>query len=194
MPKWSRYAPAVEAVNGIFGFVDCRLAPLFDLFIRLWLASIFFTSGMLKLDGWWATVQLYTSEHPIPGLSPQLAAIIGTGIELICPILLVAGLMTRLAAIPLLLTTAFLQLTYKDLNIHLYWMMLLGYLVVRGAGAISLDHFIGPHLHKVPLPFARAAAALADALSTYAWPVFALALRLWMAKLFFDSVRSVAIQ
>ena len=99
------------------------------------------------------TVFLYANEHPVPGLAPTTAALIGTGIELVCPILLVFGLATRFAAIPLLLTGAFLQLTYKDLADHLYWMALLGLLIFRGPGALSVDHLIAPHLAGSAIPF-----------------------------------------
>ena len=81
--------------------------PWLDLAIRLWLAQIFFVSGVLKTTNWDVTVFLYTHEHPVPGLDPPTAAVIGTGIELVCPVLLAFGLATRIAAIPLLLTDGF---------------------------------------------------------------------------------------
>jgi NADH dehydrogenase/putative oxidoreductase len=40
------------------------LGPLLDLFIRLWLAGIFWASGMVKLQSW--NIALYLSAHEYP--------------------------------------------------------------------------------------------------------------------------------
>ena len=117
----SRLAPLFEAWEDVVFVFERGLGPFVDLVIRLWLAHIFFVSGVLKTTNWDVTVFLYTNEHPVPGLDPPTAAALGTGIELVCPVLLAFGLATRIAAIPLLLTTAFLQWTYKELADHLYW-------------------------------------------------------------------------
>ena len=179
----SRLAPLFEAWEDVTSVFERGLGPLVDLAIRLWLAQIFFVSGVLKTTNWDVTVFLYTHEHPVPGLDPPTAAAIGTGIELICPILLAFGLGTRIAAIPLLLTTAFLQLTYKELTDHLYWMALLGFLVLRGPGALSLDHFIAPHLARSAIPYGGALRKLAVWLDRYALPPYQFVVRVWLAWL-----------
>jgi DoxX-like protein len=94
----SRVAPLCERWDGAVSVLDRGFGPLVDLAIRLWLAQIFFVSGVLKTSNWDVTVFLYTNEHPVPGLDPATAAVIGTGIELICPILLAFGLAGRIAA------------------------------------------------------------------------------------------------
>ncbi|MGB8528543.1 MAG: DoxX family protein, partial [Rhodoplanes sp.] len=157
----SRLAPSIEAWSGLTTFLEKGAGAVLDLAIRLWLAEIFFVSGILKTVNWEVTVFLYANEHPVPGLDPATAALIGTGIELFCPIFLVFGLATRFAAIPLLLTAAFLQFTYKELTDHLYWMALLGFLILRGPGALSLDHFIAPHLERSAIPFGRSLCRIA---------------------------------
>ena len=179
----SRLAPLFEAWEDVVSVFERGLGPLLDLAIRLWLAQIFFVSGVLKTTNWDVTVFLYTHEHPVPGLDPSTAAVIGTGIELVCPVLLAFGLATRIAAIPLLLTTAFLQLTYKELADHLYWMALLGFLVLRGPGALSLDHFIAPHLARSAIPFGGALRRLAIWLDRYALPPYQVVIRVWFAWL-----------
>ncbi len=176
-------APAVETASDGLAFLSKRLWPLLDLMIRLQLASVFFTSGVLKASSWPTTVLLYTTEHPLKGVPATTAATIGTGIELVCPILLVLGLFTRLGALPLLLTAAFLQFTYKALPDHLFWMALLGLLTLRGAGPIAIDAFIGPHLANAPLPLARHFAALGAALRRSAAPVLTMLLRVWLASM-----------
>lgn len=176
-----RFAPAVEAMAEFIGFLDGRLAPVLDLVLRVWLAQVFFTSGVVKTATWQATVWLYTYEHPVPGVSPDMAAVLGTAIELVCPVFLVAGLMTRVAAIPLLLAAAFLQFTYKPLDIHVYWMLSLGLLFVRGPGALSLDHVVAPHLVGSALPLAATLHKAGKILTCRIAPVYQLFLRVWLA-------------
>jgi NADH dehydrogenase/putative oxidoreductase len=176
-----RFAPLAEAGERFVAFVGSRLAPVLDLVVRLWLAQAFFRSGVLKIATWEATVFLYTQEHPVPGVAPGTAALLGTGIELVCPVLLVLGLFTRIAAVPLLLTTALLQFTYKPLDFHLLAMALLGLLIVRGPLALSLDHLLAPHLRGSAVPFGGALHRLATMLSGVAAPVTLAAVRLWLA-------------
>ena len=182
-----RLAPWVESWDDGVRIVERAFGPLLDLAVRLWLAQIFFVSGVLKTTTWVTTVLLYTSEHPVPGLDPTTAALLGTGIELVCPVLLAFGLGTRLAAVPLLLTAAFLQFTYKELTDHLYWMALLGFLIVRGPGPLSLDHLIAPHLASAAVPGGALLRRIADVLDRFLLPPYAafvrcgLALLVWIA-------------
>jgi NADH dehydrogenase/putative oxidoreductase len=187
-----RFAPAVERGQDILLFLRDRVAPFLDLFVRIWLAQIFLTSGLLKTTNWPVTVYLYADEHPVPGLAPETAAVIGTGIELLCPLLLMIGLFTRAASVPLMLTTVFLQLTYKPLDAHLYWLALLALLFARGAGAISLDHFIAPHLAASAVPFGGSLRALGRALTRYALPPLELVLRLWIAGMLWTQATAAA--
>ncbi len=186
-PTGLRLAPWIETWHdGVF-VLERTLGPLLDLAVRLWLAQIFFVSGMLKTQTWVTTVLLYTSEHPVPGLDPNTAALLGTGIELVCPVLLAFGLGTRFAAVPLLLTAAFLQFTYKELTDHLYWMALFGFLIVRGPGPISLDHLIAPHLASAAVPGGALLRRIAGVLDRFVLPPYAalvrtgLALLIWIA-------------
>lgn len=118
------------------------LSPMMTLIIRLWIAQVFWASGILKIQDFSSTIELFTSEHPVPFLPPLIAAIVGTTFELACPILLTFGLATRLATLPLLAMTAVIQITYDQNIQHLYWAMLLGVILFYGAGKISLDYLI----------------------------------------------------
>jgi NADH dehydrogenase, FAD-containing subunit len=181
-------APWVEGAADTFGFFRARLWPILDLVIRVALAKVFFVSGVLKAMSWLTTVQLYTTEHPVPGLTPETAATIGTGIELVCPILLTLGLFTRLASLPLLLTAAFLQFTYVALPDHLFWMAFLAMLVLGGAGPISLDRLIGPHLANAAVPLAREIGSIGTALRRFGLPLLLAVLRLWLAALIWNGL------
>ena len=78
----------------------------------------------------------------MPGLKPEIAAILGTSGELVLPIMLIAGLFTRLAAFGIFLMAFLINLTFKDMPEHYYWMFLMATLIARGGGMISLDNLV----------------------------------------------------
>jgi putative oxidoreductase len=119
------------------------LSPAMMLIVRLWVAHIFFVSGMLKISDWSNTIYLFTNEFPVPGMPPLVAAIFGTTFELSCPVLLTLGLASRLATLPLLVMTAVINFTYDNNIEHYYWAMLLGMILTYGPGKLSLDYLIG---------------------------------------------------
>ena len=104
------------------------------LVIRLWMARVFWVSGILKISDWGNTIYLFTNEFPVPHMPPLLAAIFGTTFELSCPVLLTVGLATRLATLPLLAMTAVINFTYDNNVDHYYWAMLLGMILFFRAG------------------------------------------------------------
>ena len=125
--------------------------PVVDLGIRLWMANIFWKSGVLKLPSgflgigkgnWDSTLYLFEYEHPIPFLPVEFAAFVGTGFEILCPILLIIGLGSRGAAFILLAMSAFIELTYIQNIEHIFWMILLSVTIFHGPGKLSLDHVI----------------------------------------------------
>lgn len=113
--------------------------PLLLLGIRLWMAHVFWRSGSIKLKHWEATLSLFRFEYKVPLINPDLAAYLATTTELACPILLIIGFMSRLATIPLLVMTGIIQLTYLSHHDHVYWSLLLGVILLKGAGSFSLD-------------------------------------------------------
>jgi NADH dehydrogenase/putative oxidoreductase len=86
---------ASEAVR----IAEKTVGLLLDLFIRLWLAGIFWASGMVKLQNWTIALYLSAHEYPVSWLDPVTAAWLGETIEIVCPPLLVFGLATRFAAL-----------------------------------------------------------------------------------------------
>ncbi len=111
------------------------------------------------------------------------AAYLGVAIELLGSVLLAAGLATRFAAVALLVLTTIIQLNYAALDLHLFWIALFGWYVVRGAGAFSLDRSLRRGLIDSALPFAAAAVRIAASMTHHAWPIYELLLRLWIALL-----------
>ena len=84
---------------------------------------MFFRSGLLKVNSWEFTVQLFRDEYKVPLLDPLIAARIATSIELGVPVLLFLGLATRLATLPLLGMIAVIQIfVYPNAwSDHLLW-------------------------------------------------------------------------
>jgi putative oxidoreductase len=112
--------------------------------LRLAVATVFWNSGTTKLADWNATLQLFEDEDKVPLLPPDIAAYIGASIELSTPILLVVGFMTRPAAFVLLgMTTIIEVFVYPQAwPTHIQWAAMLLVLLCRGAGTLSVDHWL----------------------------------------------------
>lgn len=121
--------------------------PVVDLIVRLWVANVFFKSGLTKISNWDSTLSLFENEYQVPLLSPELAAYLGTAAELGLPILLALGLGTRFAALALFVFNVIAVISYPDLspaglNEHIYWGLLMLVTIVHGGGKLALDGWI----------------------------------------------------
>jgi putative oxidoreductase len=126
-----------------------HLQPLLLAATRLWVSWQFLKSGWLKLTSWDVTLELFRSEYDVPLLSPELAAVAGTVGELLFPVLLIAGLFTRVGALGLSAVNVLAVVSYwhvlggegfeAALAQHVLWGFMLAVLVAFGAGALSLD-------------------------------------------------------
>lgn len=119
-----------------------KLQPLALLGVRIWVAAIFFQSGLVKIGDMENTLLLFRYEYQVPYLPVAVAAYSATFFELAMPILLVLGLMARLMAVPLLVMTAVIHFTYQEHITHYYWALMLGLLMIFGAGKLSLDYLL----------------------------------------------------
>lgn len=121
-------------------------APFVDVAVRLWVAAIFWNSGLTKIANWETTVLLFQDEYKIQEnlvlISNETAACLATAIELIAPVLLTIGLGARLASIPLIVMTAVIEFTYQMHSEHMYWFLLLGLVLSHGPGRFSWDYLI----------------------------------------------------
>jgi putative oxidoreductase len=111
---------------------------------RVAIAGVFWNSAMSKLASWDSTLALFRDEYRVPVLPTELAAVMGTGAELIGAVLLFFGLGARFAALALLGVTAVIQIfVYPESWVHhLQWATILLLVLVKGAGRLSLDHLI----------------------------------------------------
>lgn len=101
-----------------------------------------FTLGLPKLAD--STVILFEHEYALPLLPPTLAAVMAAFAEHLFPILLLLGLATRFSALALLIMTLVIQVfVYPGAYpTHGVWAAVLLYLMAKGPGVISLDHWI----------------------------------------------------
>jgi len=119
---------------------------LLQLVFRFSIASVFWKSGQSKIASWDTTILLFTNEYHVPVLSPQFSAAMAATFELGCSALILFGLLTRLATLPLLGMVFVIQtFVYPENWVeHLTWTAVLLFLLTRGPGAISLDRLLKP--------------------------------------------------
>ncbi len=132
--------------------------PLAALAARIYIAQVFFLSGLTKVRDWETTVLLFTEEYKVPLLSPQLAALSGTAGELVLPVLLLLGLAGRFSALGLSVVNVVAVISLADiapaaLQQHITWGVLLAALAMYGVGKWSVDClWIKPRLNRTPAP------------------------------------------
>ena len=141
-------ACAVHAVQRTIAALE-QAQPLALLAARLYLAQVFFVAGLTKLRDWDTTLALFADEYHVPLLSPPAAAVLGTGGELVLPLLLALGLAGRFAAAGLFVVNAvavasLAEIAPAALQQHLLWGCLLLGLLLWGPGRWSLDRVVAP--------------------------------------------------
>jgi len=127
------------------------LQPAAQLAARLYVGAAFFRSGLTKIADWETTLALFQDEYKVPLLPPHLAAVMGTGGELVLPVLLVLGLFGRFGALGLSVVNVVAVLSLEEiapaaLQQHVFWGSLLAALVLWGPGRWSLDAWWWPRL------------------------------------------------
>ena len=132
-----------------------KLQPLLLLAFRLYVARVFFLSGLTKINDWSNTVALFTSEYHVPVLSPAVAAGLGAATELSMPVLLALGLGSRFAAGVLFVFNIVAVVSYYDTLLetggvkdHILWGTMLLVLTICGPGKIALDTLLERRLAR----------------------------------------------
>ncbi|RTZ14227.1 DoxX family protein [Vibrio aquaticus] len=134
------YDAVIEKAQSVF-------VPLLLLFCRLWVAWVFFNSGLTKISTWDSTLFLFEYEYQVPVLPWQLAAYMGTAAELILPVFLALGLLTRPMAAILFVFNIIAVVSYPVLweqgfFDHQLWGLMILIVVVWGAGPFSIDKLL----------------------------------------------------
>jgi putative oxidoreductase len=133
------------------GWAGWLRSPLL-LAIRLYVPWQFFKSGLVKLQDWDSTLYLFREEYHVPLLPPVAAAVTGAAGEIVFPVLLAAGFLTRYAALGLSVVNVMAVVSYAHvllsegfeaaLGQHYLWGSLLLVLAVFGPGRWSIDEFL----------------------------------------------------
>jgi putative oxidoreductase len=137
---------------GINQRAAAALEPAESLFLavlRVYVSWQFLKSGWLKLQDWETTRFLFEEEYRVPLLAPSAAAVLGTAGELVFPLLLIVGLMSRYAALGLLAVNVLAVVSYAHvlttegfeaaLGQHHLWGLMLATVLVFGPGRLSAD-------------------------------------------------------
>lgn len=131
------------------------------LVARFAIASVFWKSGQTKIDGFSldiiamkvelglprlteSTGFLFEHEYNLPLIPHMIAAVLATLAEHILPILILSGLFTRLAGFGIAGMTLVIQLfVYPEAYpTHATWLAIALLLMYKGAGTVSLDHWL----------------------------------------------------
>ena len=151
-------APLVRplaAAESLARRAEAVAAPVADLMIRLWLAQLFWMSGVAGLlDRHAAQLQAASMARALAFHPPYEAALL-TLAQLALPALLVVGLGVRLAALPLLALSVGTYRADPSHDAPLLWALLSGWYAMVGAGPISIDHRLARGIYDSALPLAR---------------------------------------
>jgi putative oxidoreductase len=140
-------APSLRLTRQLTAPLERWLTPLFDLALRLYVGEVFLRAGLLKLGDWSATLDLFAYVYAVPVLPPHLAAVLGTGGELVLPLLLIPGLAGRFAAAGLSVVNLMAAISFPDisdlgLQDHVLWGLMLLVTLCHGPGRWSLDAWL----------------------------------------------------
>jgi putative oxidoreductase len=157
-----------RAVRSLVGLCERIPNTLIAFIARFSIAAIFWSSGQTKIEGFaidivsgdfvlgWprlsdTAVALFQDEYKLPFLPPEVAAPMAAMAEHVLPLLILIGLATRFSALGLLGMTLVIQLfVYPGAYaLHGSWAALLLYLMARGPGKLSIDHWLAGR-HAVP--------------------------------------------
>lgn len=154
-PHWAQY---ITLAIALFSRIPDALIAFLG---RFSIAAVFWKSGQTKIDGLSvdfiagdftlglpkladSAIMLFEHEYALPLLPPALAAMLAAFAEHVFPMLILIGLATRFSALALLGMTLVIQLfVYPGAYpTHGVWATVLLYLIAKGPGAFSIDHWI----------------------------------------------------
>ncbi len=139
--KWDNLT---NKLQNLFSFSD-----YVQLWMRLWVAKIFFDSGRTKAGEGFLEINdfqgtLFEEEYGISFIDPELMAQLALYAETLLPLALLFGFASRLSALGLLGMTLFIEIfVYPEYYWqHVTWASALIFIIAMGAGKISVDSLI----------------------------------------------------
>ena len=178
-PRLLAFASRSRAVVASAGNL---VAPWLDLTMRVWLAQAFLLgAAMTAMTG--SPPMMQGTSLLIGPFNTLLASPFGLLTQFVCPIMLLLGLGGRLAALLLLVQVLLLHGAGGLAISHVTWSVLLGWTIVAGSGAYSLDALLDAGLDSSAIPGARRIGLAFAWITSRLGPPYWLALRLWIASL-----------
>ena len=145
----------------VIGLLERIPHTLIAFIARFSIAAVFWNSGQTKVQGFvvnlvagefklgWPSLSesalaLFRDEYKLPFIPPGVAAPMAAVAEHVLPVLILVGLATRCSALALLGMTLVIQLfVYPGAYAtHGTWAAVLLYLMARGPGMWSVDHWL----------------------------------------------------
>lgn len=160
------------------------LQPWVALAVRIWLSQAFLSQAAMAMMGhrldvrlaaplgasWWSDLAMHVARS-----GP------GTAVQIVCPVLLAFGLLTRPAAVALLVQSMLLPLPTEAEALRPFWVALLVWLAVLGPGPFALDRLLGRGLQRSAVPGVTKIAAAYRWTSRTLTPATLLGQRAWLA-------------
>jgi len=144
MGSIEKLAMPIRAINDLLS----NLQSPFLLIIRVYVAWVFFSSGLWKINNWEQNLAVFEYEYQVPLLNYELAAYLATFGELVFPVFLVVGLGTRYTAIAISFINIVAVVSYYATlakGAGLVWHYLYGTMllvsILYGGGLFSIDHW-----------------------------------------------------
>jgi putative oxidoreductase len=142
--------------------IDTIIAMIPEWFVniamRLVIFKVFWFSVQTKISGltiagqhfaFWnvsdSTFLLFDFEYGIPLIPSEIAAYLGTFGEFFLALMILLGFMTRFSALGLMVMTMTIQFfVYPEAwwTVHVFWTLILLYIMRNGGGALSLDRVL----------------------------------------------------
>ncbi len=145
-------------ILAVTSFCSSILAPIANLWARIYMGLIFWNSGVAKLADMEETVENFDPEEDgdfiisfLPeSIPPEIPAYMATIGELVLPAMLFVGLFTRFGALGLLIMTIVIQFFVDgfSFDFHYLWMIIFAMLVAYGGDKLSLDYLLGRKLKR----------------------------------------------
>lgn len=148
-------------VSEVIGLLERIPNTLIAFVARFSMAAVFWNSGQTKVQGLvinlvsgefqlgWPSLSdsalaLFQDEYKLPFIPPEIAALMAATAEHVLPLLLLIGLCTRFSALAMLGMTLVIQFfVYPGAYAtHGTWAAVLLYLIARGPGTLSVDHWL----------------------------------------------------
>ena len=180
--EFPRFVALASRCRAVVVLAGGLLAPWLDLTIRIWLAQAFLMGAtMTAMTG--SPPAMVGTSRLVVAFDALVASPFGLLTQFVCPVMLLLGLGSRLAALLLLVQVLLLHGTGGFAISHVTWPVLLGWTVVAGPDAYSIDALLKAGLDSSAVPGARRLGIAFAWVATRLGPPFWLVVRLWIASL-----------